>query len=179
VASARSLGVLASLGLALGACEAGSARVEQPRVEQPRVDKRAMFASASLVPTREGERARRELAIAGELERALVELGLGPAHVDVELREPAAVIVIAQRPADRSAAEAETAAAKLAHALVPELDAARLHVWLRPADDGAETKAGDGRRSSAHEAALLLACLGLGLSLGALGERLRSRAVIG
>ena len=134
------------------------------------LDKQAMFGSASLVPTREGERARRELAIAGELEQALAQLGLGPAHVDVELREPVTVIVIARHRDDRSASEAERAAITLARAMVPELEPANLHVWLQPAI--AEPPPPE---PASRTWLLMLACLGLGLSLGIGGERMRVR----
>jgi type III secretory pathway lipoprotein EscJ len=145
-----------------------------PRPGPAPLDKQAMFGSASLVPTREGERARRELAIAGELEQALAELELGPAHVDVELREPVAVIVIAREHDDRSADEAQVAIAALARAMVPELEPGNLHVWLQPAST--QTTAPE-RAPSWRSAALMLACLGLGLSLGITGERLRSRVI--
>ncbi|HVH99570.1 MAG TPA: hypothetical protein VM869_12705 [Enhygromyxa sp.] len=151
------------------ACEARSS--SRPRAAQ--LDKQAVFGSASLVPTREGERARRELAIAGELEQALAQLELGPAHVDVELREPATVIVIARVQDDQdtqSLARAEATVAQLAHAMVPELDPANLHLWLQP---GHEQPAAP--EPSSRTWLLMLACLGLGLSFGIAGERLRSR----
>jgi type III secretory pathway lipoprotein EscJ len=134
------------------------------------VDKQAMFGSASLVPTREGERARRELAIAGELQQALAQLELGPAHVDVELGDPTTVIMIARYREDRSVSEAETAAIELAHAMIPELQPANLHLWLQPAS--AEQPAPE---PHSRTWLLMLACLGLGLSLGIGGERLRTQ----
>jgi type III secretory pathway lipoprotein EscJ len=148
------------IGVIACACQARTG----PQPGPAAIDKQAMFGSASLVPTREGERARRELAIAGELEQALALLGLGPAHVDVELREPVAVIVIA-RGDDRS----EATIAELAGAMIPELDPANLHVWLQPASVEAPTR----EQSNGRTWALMLACLGLGLSLGIAGERLR------
>lgn len=157
------------------ACEARSS--VRPRAAH--LDKQAVFGSASLVPTREGERARRELAIAGELEQALAQLELGPAHVDVELREPVTVIVIARvrhdqddqaDQDDQSLARAEATVAQLAHAMVPELDPANLHLWLQP---GHEQPAAP--EPSSRTWLLMLACLGLGLSFGIAGERLRSR----
>lgn len=135
-----------------------------------KLDKQKTYGSASLVPTREGERARRELAIAGELEQALAQLDLGPAHVDVELREPVTVIVIARLRDDRSPSEAERTAITLALAMVPELQPANLHVWLQPAS--AEPPTPD---PAAHTWQLMVACLGLGLFLGIAHERLRPR----
>ncbi|HLT37527.1 MAG TPA: hypothetical protein VK034_14640 [Enhygromyxa sp.] len=156
------------LWIGLIACEARPVARPSPAA----IDKQAMFGSASLVPTREGERARRELAIAGELEQALDRLELGPAHVDVELREPAAVIVIARLPEHRSVEQAEAAVAKLASAMIPALLPGDLHVWWQPAIADAPAPA---RPGSARSWALMMICIGLGLSLGVAGERLRSR----
>lgn len=158
---------LALVALMACACEAHPSVRPNPAAQ---LDKQKTFGNASLVPTREGERARRELAIAGELERALAQLDLGPAHVDVELREPVTVVVIARIRDDRSPSEAERAAITLAHAMVPELAPANLHVWLQPAS--AEPPPPD---SAARTWQLMLACLGLGLCLGIARERLRSR----
>ena len=151
------------IGLLVTACEARS--IERP--SPARVDKQAVFGSASLVPTREGERARRELATAGELEQALDRLGLGPAHVDVELRDPTAVIVIA-----RGSERDEATVIELTRALIPELEPANLHVWWQPTI--AETPAPAQDREP-RSWALMLACLGLGVSVGIVAERLRSR----
>lgn len=155
---------LCCIGLIALACEARP--VERP--SPATVDKQAVFGSASLVPTREGERARRELAIAGELEQALAQLGLGPAHVDVELREKTAVIVIAKLPAHRSAEQAEAIVAELVGAMIPA--PTTTHVWWQPAiiDIPAPARVWPSWT-------LLLCCIGLGLSLGVTGERLRSR----
>ncbi len=134
--------------------------------------KQAVFGSASLVPTREGERARRELARAGELEQALARLGLEAVHVDVELREPVAVIVIARLSADADPREIEAMVAELTHAMIPELTFANLHLWLQPALVEAPSQP---RRRRAPLWSLLVTSIGLGLSLGVLAERLRSR----
>lgn len=164
--SARGLWVI---GLAVCACEAQPS----PRVNPARSDKQALFGSASLVPTREGERVRRELAIAGELQHALEHLGLGPAHVDVELGPRPAVIVVAQQPSDRSPAEAHDQVAELSSALIPKLESTGLHAWLRPT-----LEPGTPPNDQALPAplwALLALSLGLGLSLGIVSERARAR----
>jgi type III secretory pathway lipoprotein EscJ len=162
----RALLMMISL-LACG-CEARPVDRPEPLV----AGKQAMFGDAGLVPTREGERARRELAIAGELEQALARLGLVAAHVDVELREPVAVIVIARLPTGSDADAITDTITELARAMLPALDPDNLHVWLEPASaQPAEPE----RRRGPRLWALMLTCVGLGLSLGVLGERLRSR----
>jgi hypothetical protein len=156
------------LGLLVTACEART--IERP--SPAAVDKAAVFGSAELVPTREGERVRRELAIAGSLEQALARLGLGPAHVDVELREPVTVIVIATLPEPGEVERAEASVAELVGAMVPSHEPAELHVWWRPALVEAPASAPD---RTWTRWALLLCCVGLGLSLGVGTERLRAR----
>ncbi|MFO7566066.1 MAG: hypothetical protein R6X02_25705 [Enhygromyxa sp.] len=167
----------ALLGPGLLACACEQRAVERP--SPAALDKQAVFGSASLVPTREGERARRELAIAGELEQALARLGLGPAMVDVELRgaggethEASAVIVIARRPHHLDAGQAEATVAELVGAMVPGLEAGGLHLWWQPTIAEAP---GPAHAPTWRSWALMFSCLGLGLSLGVLAERMRSR----
>lgn len=163
---------LALLGLLACACQVDPSTPAQQRLPgPPATDKQAMFGSASLVPTREGERARRELAIAAELEQALAQLELGPAHVDVELHQPITAIVIARPRSDRSPAEAVALVAELVHAMIPELAPANLHVFLRPIPQ-AEPPPPERDQPMWPS---MLACLGLGLSIGVAAERLRKR----
>lgn len=131
--------------------------------------KQAMYGDAALVPTREGERVRRELALAGEITTALALLGFDAAHVDIELGpEPSALVVI--RSAEHTPLERE-AVVELTRAIVPELDADDVHVVTREVVDTEPTPAPAGPPPWP----LALACLGLGLSLGVGGERLRMR----
>ncbi len=155
--------------LGLGACESRPPAQPSPRP----TDKRTVFGDASLVPTREGEQARRELALAGELELALVRLGFAEPHVDVELREPVAVVVIARQPPGAHAAPEQTVL-ELATALLPELTPERLHLWLQPAVVEAPAPApAPAPRAGTPLWAIVLASIGLGASLGVFGERLR------
>jgi hypothetical protein len=98
--------LLGALALFLVAC----AEPPTPR-PVPRADKQRIFGDAALVPTREGERARRELALAGEIAHALERRPeVESAHVDVELaREPPGVLVALtlRSEADRTEIEAE------------------------------------------------------------------------
>ena len=163
-------GLLAALALGGVACEAPARPLPQHR----RADKQSLFADASLVPTREGERVRRELALAGELTGALELLELGPVHVDLELRAGhTSAVVVAQLPANADAEQAEQLEAdilELTAAIVPELATDQIHVWLRP-----HPSAGQPAPQRDHSWALGFACLGLGLSLGVTLERARAR----
>ena len=162
----------------LFASACGGSAEPRPRLAA-RAGKQAVFGDASLVPTRAGERARRELAIAGELERALTRLEFGAAQVDVELEAPVRVVVIAQAPPTGDAGPAsEATVAELCRAVVPELAREHLHVWLGPSvgagpDPSVGSSSGDD--IDLRVWAMLLTCVGLGLSLGVIGERLRAR----
>ena len=155
----RRLALLASI-VGLSACDA----TPPSTVERPALDKRALYGDAALLPTREGERVRRELALAGELSEALALLELTERRVDVELSEPPQVIVVAHArvPTPQLAAKIDA----LGRAIVPgDPD---VHVELlvaAPPQPSAPT----------HDWPLALVCLGLGLSLGVTGERLRAR----
>lgn len=145
-----------------------------PPVERARPDKASLYGDASLLPTRAGERARRELALAGELAAALELLEMRPAQIDVRLDAGPSVVVIAtSADPEADASTQREAIVELSRALVPDLDAADVHLWLRPAP---ETPAPAPERPDAPPWALALACLGLGLSLGVTLERLRVRS---
>lgn len=158
----RRLALLASI-VGLSACDAAPPPAIH-HVERPTLDKRALYGDAALLPTREGERVRRELALAGELSEALALLELTERRVDVELSEPPQVIVVAHTrvPTPELAAKIDA----LGRAIVPgDPD---VHVELlvaAPPQPSAPT----------HDWPLALVCLGLGLSLGVTGERLRAR----
>lgn len=155
---------VASLVLVGVGCQA-PARSAAPRRT---VDKQALYGDAGLVPTREGERVRRELALAGELCKALEQLGLADVHVDVELHEQPGVIVVARAEPDTDSVQLEATITAFSRVIVPD---AMVHVQLRQAESEHPTPTPtDGRHW-----AIALACLGLGLSLGVTAERLRSR----
>lgn len=143
---------------------------QRPAAPRRAVDKQALYGDAGLVPTREGERIRRELALTGELHAALEQLGLTDVHVDVELNDPPGVIVIARADPEADAASLESTIIGFARVIVP--DATTVQVELRhfqpsgerpaPSDDGLPWT-------------IALVCLGLGLSLGVTVERLLAR----
>jgi hypothetical protein len=135
------------------------------------VDKQSLYGDAGLVPTREGERVRRELALAGELEKAVEQLALADVHVDVELNEPPGVIVIAQADPQADTAQLEATITAFAQVIVP--GAATVHVQLRQAETGGDSPAPAPDLGRAW--AIALACFGLGLSLGMTVERLLAR----
>jgi hypothetical protein len=142
----------AVLALALLACAPAepSRRVGQP-------DKRELFGDADLVPTREGERIRRELALADELER-LLERASVPSRVTVSLIEPASAVVVAQ------AGELEFVRS-IARAALPGIDEARIHVTITKPDTGT------GDREGPPMLLMLTLTLELGLTLGIAVER--------
>jgi hypothetical protein len=148
---------------------AGCPAPQRPAAARRTVDKQALYGDAALVPTREGERVRRELALAGELQQAVEQLGLAAVHVDVELNDPPGVIVIAQLDAEADPASLDATITAFARVLVP--DASKVQVELRQIELGERPAPSDGGRPWA----IVLACLGLGLSLGVTVERLLAR----
>ncbi len=126
------------------------------------VGKRELYGDAALVPTREGERVRRELMLAGELERLLERAGIG-AGVEVSLRGPGQALVIA-----RTDDEARVRA--IARAGLPDDEVGTIEVVLVAASPEPTP-----RRSSLP---LVLVALALGVSLGVAGERARGRGML-
>lgn len=144
---------------------------ERPEFPRRAVDKQSLYGDAGLVPTREGERVRRELALAGELRHALEQLGLTSVHVDIELRDPAGVIVVGRASPDAEPRQLEAAIVDFARVLVPDASAVEVQL-LAPtlASESPAPAPADGRQWT-----IALACLGLGLSLGVSFERLLAR----
>lgn len=126
-----------------------------------------MFGDARLVPTRAGERARLELALAGQLRTLLEPLRPpdGSVAVDVELggRGPARVVVVA---AGSWPADLRERLDQLVSGVVPEADIALV---LAPSKQGRPVEGGGAPWP------LALALLGLGVSLGVFVERAAAR----
>lgn len=120
-------------------------------------DKRELFSDAGLVPTREGERVRRELALADELERLLARASV-PASVSVSLIEPASAVVVAQT------GELDDIHS-IAMAALPELDEGRIHVTIAELEEHRD----DAERQ--RSIPVLVVTLALGLALGMTLER--------
>jgi hypothetical protein len=160
--------VLAPLVLALG-CEAPT-RPDPAGPARSPADKAALFGDPSLVPTREGERARREVALAHEIEQALAVLpSVGKARVDVELPDPAAaegprVLAVVQRTAAADDATLSPRVRAIAHAVVGRDAAVELVVEASPAPASPPTPT---------RWPLVLGVLGLGFFGGIMTERLR------
>lgn len=153
--------------LAAPACAAGE---REPRPE-PLPDKAALFGDPGLVPTRAGERARRELALAGELRASLSALGFRELHVSVTLEPRPRVGVSGRLPQDL-ADEGRAVEAKivtLARSLIADLEPADVHLWLREPPRQPEAPP---RRLPLL--GLGLALLALGISLGVSIERARA-----
>lgn len=158
---------LATLPLALGCGSGEPARSRVPA--RGASDKAALFGDASLVPTRQGERARREVALAQEIEQALGVLpSVARARVDVELPADASPRVLAVVSGDPGAdASALTSRARtIAHAVMGP--AAAVEVVAEPIAAPAPAPPIVPLRWP-----LLLGVLGLGFFGGMLLERIR------
>ncbi len=162
--------VLAAGALLLPSCGGEPAR-PVPVAEQPRrPDKARAFGSPLLVPTRDGERIRQEVARAAEIERAARALpGVAEVRADVELPDrcdrPASVAVVYTGPArHRDAIE------RIAAGVVPEAAADRIVV------EGTEPASAAERAPGPPLPLLAALFVAFGASLGVLGERARALA---
>jgi hypothetical protein len=157
----------ALMALALTACGQPPNTVRAPA----RADKARIFGDASLVPTREGERIRREIALAGEIEALIEPLPeVTTAGSSVDLRPPTArvlVSVLTPEVTEDETRQLEHYAREVAAAVVGR--EAEISVALRsgPAPEPA--------RSPAFPVLLALALVGMGSSAGIAFERLRRR----
>lgn len=131
-------------------------------------DKASLFGSALLVPTPEGERARSELAIAGEVERVLAAMpSVRDVRASINLTAPCRAVISLSAPA-AVAPKIEAAA----RATVPALsgcDTPPLLLVSSPAPLEDE-------RPGGLPWPLALSLLSLGVCLGIIAERLRLRA---
>lgn len=155
------------MGMSFGAAIA----CEEPRALQRPADagagKRALFGDPALVPTRAGERAREELALADAIAAALRALGGEALAVEVRLPrsgDPGAVVVTGQAPPGFGEDEAE----RLVRELCGPWSAAVTRVaWLRAAASAPPERG--------HMWPLVGALIGLGASAGVTFDRLRRR----
>ncbi len=156
--------LLALALLATAACGAA-----EPSRTQPRPDKARLYGDPGLVPSRDGERARGELALGADLEQALATTP-GVANARAVVRSDDAglrVVVGVERHADADPAEVESAARQRVELLAPE---ASLVLDSRPLPAAPSAPTG-------LPVGLALVLLGLGSSLGVLLERLRQRSI--
>lgn len=162
---------LATSSFLLALCACGPAPVAPAELPAERPDKASLYGDASLLPTRAGERAREELALAAQISSALEHLGLEPKQLEVELDPEPRVVAIVERPASADPAEQREAVRELCLALVPRLEPEGLHLWLRTDVDAASTPETCEPTRGPSPWLLALVCLGLGLSLGVTLER--------
>ena len=150
-------------GLVLSTCLCACEASERPRAVRASA-KQTLFADRGLVPTREGERIRRELAHAGEIEATLVRIdGVSEARASVSLdAEVPTIVVVVASEGVREETLRETAAR-----LVPGATAAGVYLVVGPGSGEAP------RRTRIPALALVL--LALGVSLGITFERVRVR----
>lgn len=161
-----------SLAIVNFGCEAP----ERAAPRRPTTDKAALFGDAKLVPTREGERARRELAEAGEIQALLEHAGFADVRVSVSRTDdasPARVAIVVRPPMpDDVATDPETTelAKEQVTALARQISgpSAATEVVLAPRDATPP-------RRPATDPLLWLALLGFGASAGVMLDRLRRR----
>ena len=159
------------------ACEGPAPRVAVDRVP----DKSRLYGDTALVPTRAGERAREELALAGSVVAALRARG-GQGALAVEVRlptpgDPGAAVVAGSLALDAASV------VRITEGVLGAWSAGRVQVELAPARAEASEAAqatvaaadGAGRVASWQGWLLAVALLGLGVSAGVSIERLRQR----
>jgi hypothetical protein len=153
---------LAAVVLVATACSEPAAAPERAAP-----DKAALFGDPSLVPSREGEAARRELASAGEIEAVLRASGwIDRVHVDVEHGEPIRVVIAGTRGATTPAELDEEIAAVVAGVLARD-DAEIVLAIATPSEPPAPPR---------REVPLAFAAVGLGASVAlAIDRALRRR----
>lgn len=154
-----------------GACEDPPAPARAPA--GPR-GKRELYGDPALVPTRAGERARAELALADAVRAALAALGAGELAVEVRLPagpDPGAVVVTGQAPPGRREAELRRLIADLCGPWSEPV----IRLVFREGAAGPGAPASGQGRGDRGDFALYLALLGLGASAGITLDRLRRR----
>lgn len=131
------------------------------------VDKRSLYGDPALMPTREGERRRTELALAGAIDRALDVLDVDDRTVNVELdprtRDPLRVLVVGQVRADAPPDRGEQVAEIVASVVGP-LPAPGPTITLARAQD-------PGAPQRALPWLVAVAFLGLGFNAGVVFDR--------
>jgi hypothetical protein len=151
-------------------CALASLACGEPSSARPQPapsDKRALYGDPVLVPTREGERRRREVALAGEIERALrlfPELEEIRVHVEADSKMRVAVIGRARTEVD---AELRARLEEVVTAIAGP-DAARTTTITAHAPE-------QPTREPRVGVLLVLALLGLGASCGITADRLARR----
>jgi len=169
----------ATVGLAItlcgAACGPGADRSDpQERRSGPghRPDKASIYGDARLVPTRTGERARRELALAGQVAR-LVDARVhrpGATEVDVQLDgAPRVTVSLRLDASEPPSAALREDVDRLVHGVVPDAE-------LTLATHAAGSNAPPEPRGVPWP--LVLALLGFGLSAGVFAERAAARGVL-
>lgn len=157
-----------ALVVALVATPVDEMRGESLRVAAREADKAALYGDPALVPTRAGERARQELALAAAVATAVAAGADGGAPV-VEVRLPAgsdggAVVVAGE------VALAAEEVVRIAEAVVGAWSVGRVAVFVRSPRAGALAAA---EGPAGPDWPLALALVGFGVSAGIAVERLR------
>lgn len=150
----------------------------RPRTAAPRSttapDKARLFGDPTLVPTREGERARLELAAAGEIAAAITAIdAVQELHVDVEIEDDGAQVIVAGR-RTRADDDLDATVAAIADAVLAAHGPVQLTLALAEFSTtaAAPDQPHDVTPPRSRTAALALAAMGLGASLAVFLDRL-------
>lgn len=142
--------------------------LSEPAPAPAPMDKARVYGSALLVPTPEGERARRELAAAGEYAALLEALPhVATAHATVSLRPRCQVQLVVTTGPDDPPLDHSTAEAMMP-GVIPCADPT-LRVWSSKAAAPADTPRG-------LPIPLVFSLVSLGVCVGIAAERLRNRS---
>ena len=145
-------------------------RPRTPRIDRPG-DKQAVYGDPTLLPTREGERVRMEVALAREIEQALAVLPtVARARVDVELpprghAQSPRVLAVLELPAEVDPEPSRPSIDAIIETIAGP--AARTEIVIASASPSAPSP------EPPPSVLLLLAVLGLGISTGIAIERAR------
>jgi len=156
------------------ACEGPVTSVRAVAGPEAVAEKARLYGDPALVPTRAGERAREELALAGSVVAALrARAGDGALAVEVRLptaEDPGAAVVTGALTLDAASV------ARISEGVLGAWSVGRVQVELAP-PRAEVSEAGEAERVSAAPTTwlLALALLGLGVSAGVSIERLRRR----
>lgn len=157
------------------ACAAGGCTEEPAQRRQPTArisDKAALYGDAALLPTRAGERARNEVALAEEIRVAIETLhAVEGARVTVATGErgaPSSAAIVMRAPANADSEALTASATRISRAA---LGAPDLAVEVQVSTPNVGEASAELPRDETPSAALLFGVLGLGISLGLTFDR--------
>jgi len=149
-------------------------KIKAPRRPSKTRMKEALFGDPALVPTREGEQARRELALAGSIEEHLAgDPNVGAVRVDVSAKPDRTPQVIISLHASGSPQALTERSQRVSRAILADPEAT---VTVDIVGDSALAQGSDAQPRPLLTLALVLALLALGASAGITLDRTRRRS---